>query len=362
MSDPNHELLPRLTRYLDYFQALTEVGKALTQSLEPRVVLDTVMHCLSQLLKPKHWSLLLVDETKAELYFEIAVGDAAEKLRELRLPLGEGIAGWVARHKEPLVVARVADDPRFSRRADTQTNFQTSSILAVPLLCRGRVVGVIELVKDMSDPEPYRHEDLEILAPLADFAAIAIDNARTFKRVEELTLADEWTGLFNARYLRTSLVDEAARAERYGRQLALVFFDLDNFKMVNDTRGHAVGSALLKNIGAAIRDKVRETDRLVRYGGDEFVLVMPETSKAGAMAMAERLRLALVEASHVIDGHGLTVQASFGVASFPEDAKSAEALLEAADRAMYVAKSRGRNCVVDASTTPSQPHQQKAQP
>jgi len=344
------QLLPRLTRYLDYFQAVGEVGKALTKNLRVDDVLATVGRSLAQLLRPANWSLLLVDEPKQELYFKVAVGEAADAIKDQRLKMGEGIAGWVARHREPVVVPRVADDPRFSPRIDAMSSFKTSSVICVPLICRDRVVGVLELVKDASDPEPYGPESLELLTPLADFYAIAIDNARTFERVQELTIVDEWTGLHNARFLLRFLDDETRRARRYLHELSLVFFDLDRFKVVNDTYGHAVGSAVLRHVGQIMKSCIRDTDRAVRYGGDEFCMVMPETSKSGALTMADRVRTGLASTPYVSEGKTIVVTASFGVATFPADGADGAAVLTAADQAMYVAKSGGRDAVVDATS------------
>ncbi len=340
------EMLARLTRYLDYFQALSETAKSVTGTLEVHAVLERVMQALRQLLKPRHWSLLLLDEAKQELYFEIAVGDVADKIKDMRVRVGEGLAGWVAANKQPLLVPKVADDPRFSPRFDRASAFQTASVLCVPLLCRGSILGVIEIVKDAQDPEPFTEEHLQVLGPIADFAAIAIDNARTFKRVEELTIIDEWTTLYNARFLRTCLADEVTRAQRYSRELSLIFLDLDGFKAVNDSHGHGVGSALLRHLGTLLRRSVRETDRAVRYGGDEFVIVMPETPKDGALILAERLRELVAEARlDTESGAAVGVSASFGVASYPRDAADAQGLLAAADRSMYAAKAAGKNRV-----------------
>ena len=344
------ELLPRLTRYLDYFQALAEVGKSLTKNLVLDDVIATVGRSVTQLLKPRNWSLLRVDEARQDLYFKVAVGDAAPALEKLRLGMGEGIAGWVVQNREAVVVPRVADDPRFSSRADRASRFQTSSVVCVPLVCRDRVLGVIELVKDASDPEPYGAEHLEILAPLADYAAIAIDNARTFARVQELTVVDEWTGLANARFLTRFLEDETRRARRYHHELSVVFLDLDEFKRVNDTHGHGAGSAVLKHVGDVLRGCVRDTDRAARYGGDEFVVVMPETPKAGALAMAERLRVAIAGAPYAHGSATVSVTASLGIATFPGDGADGAAVLAAADHAMYAAKAAGKNTLVDAAT------------
>jgi diguanylate cyclase (GGDEF)-like protein len=338
--------LARLARYLDYFQVLADAAKTLTSTLDSHGVLRGVMQALEEILKPQHWSLLLLDEAKNELYFEIAVGEAADKIKNLRLKVGEGIAGWVMAKGEPLLVPKVADDPRFSRKMDDASDFQTAAVLCVPLVSYGKRLGVIELVKPAADSEPFTAEHLQVLAPIADFAAIAIENARAFKRVEELTVVDEWTTLYNARYLRRCLADEVTRAQRYGRELSVVFLDLDGFKAVNDTHGHGFGSAFLKHLGTLLRSAIRETDRAVRYGGDEFVVVMPETPRPGALVLAERLRDVLAQATVVAEsGARVAVTASFGVASFPDDAKGATELLEAADRAMYTAKAAGKNRV-----------------
>ena len=349
---PDRDTLPRMARYLDYFQALTEVGKALTSNLRHDEVLQAIMRSLSQMMKPRNWSLMLLDPATDELYFEIAVGDAAEKIRHLRVKVGEGIAGWVAQHKRSVVVAKVADDPRFSSRFDAQSNFQTHSLVCVPMICRDKVFGVIELIKEESDPDPYSDDDLHVLNPFADFAAIAIDNARTFRRVEVLTVVDEWTQLYNARYLETALKDEVLRAKRYNHPLSLIFFDLDRFKTVNDTWGHSVGSALLATVGKILRETIRETDRAVRYGGDEFVIVMPETDQAGAVVIANRLREALAAAPPPHPGTAFKLTASFGVATYPQDGEDSRDLIDAADRAMYVGKARGRNVVVIAEERP----------
>lgn len=349
MPNGKHDTLPRMARYLDYFQALTEVGKALTSNLQHQEVLDAIMRALSQLMKPRNWSLMLLDPATDELYFEIVVGEAAEKIKHLRVKVGEGIAGWVAAHKRSVVVKDVANDPRFAKRFDIEAGFNTQSIVCVPLVCRGQMLGVIELIKQLNDPDPYNDDDLHVLNPFADFAAIAIDNARTFRRVEMLTMVDEWTQLYNARFLEGSLRDEVLRAKRYKHPLSLVFFDLDRFKTVNDTWGHSVGSALLASVGKILRDSVRETDRPIRYGGDEFVIVMPETDQAGAVLIANRIREAIALSPPPQAGTGFQLTASFGVASYPADGEDARTLLDAADRAMYVGKARGRNVVVIAN-------------
>jgi diguanylate cyclase (GGDEF)-like protein len=348
--DKDDELLPRMARHLDYFHTLTEMAKTLTSSLDVDQVSERLMRSVSQLLSPGNWSLLLVDKEKQELYFKFVVGEASDAIKNLRLPMGEGIAGWVASSREPTVVAKVADDPRFSNKMDDVSDFQTSSILCVPLVVRDEVLGVIELVKSATEEEPFSHVELEVLVPLAEFVAIAIDNAQNYARLQEITILDEWTGLYNARFLQNYLPDEVARAKRYKHEFSLIFFDLDNFKDINDTHGHSTGSSVLREVGTFLKGLTREPDRAIRYGGDEFVMALPHTGKEGAAGLAQRLCEALPKYTfESLADKNMTVTASFGVATFPENADDHKTLLEAADQAMYMAKARRKNNVVDAS-------------
>jgi diguanylate cyclase (GGDEF)-like protein len=346
------DLLRELKRTVDELQALNEIGRALTSTLELPEVLRLVMGKVSELLRPVDWSLLLLDESSRQLYYEAAAGPAADRLRSARLPLGEGIAGWVAREGQPVLVDDARGDPRFAPR-DALARGETRSVLAVPLLVKQRVLGVIELVNG-ENARGFTPEDLLTLRLVADYAAIAIDNARAYQRIRELTVVDEHTGLFNARHLYRALESEIARSQRYKRSFSVVFLDLDHFKLVNDRHGHQVGSALLKGVGELLRAALRSADVAVRYGGDEFVLLLPESDRAQAAAVAERIRRELEQATFLADrGLALRVTASFGVASFPGDGDAPEAVLGAADAAMYRVKRRSRNGVEEAGALPA---------
>lgn len=339
---------PEPAREREFSRALVDAAKALTSSLKLEEVLDTLMQLVTQLLGPDNWSLMLLDEEKKELYFEIVVGDAASSIRNMRLPMGKGIAGWAAAKQEAVVVPCVVDDERFHDSRGLESSFRNESALVAPLLYAGRVLGVIELVSNV-DERRFDQEDLALLEPFADFAAIAINNARNFRRIEDLTLTDEWTSLYNARFLRRCLAEEVERANRYHHPVSLVFMDLDHFKNVNDKHGHSVGSAVLREVADVLWTIVRNTDRPTRYGGDEFVVVMPETDKRGAYVLSERIRETIATKAFVTnDGVDVRITASVGIATFPDDASDASSLLDMADRAMYMAKARGRNTIVQA--------------
>jgi diguanylate cyclase (GGDEF)-like protein len=342
------DLLRDLKRKVDELAAFHEIGKALTGTLEQQSVLELIMLKVGELLSPSHWSLLLLEEPSGELVFALAAGPNASGLKGQRLEPGEGIAGHAVRAGEPVLVPDVRGDERFSARFDKATGHVTRSVLAVPLRVRGLTLGVLELVNG-PDAHIFTPEDLRTLASLGDYAAIAIDNSRNFARVQELTLTDEHTGLYNARHLRRVLAAEVARAERFRHPVSLVFFDLDHFKTVNDTYGHMVGSEALREVGERLRKQLRTTDVPTRYGGDEFAIVLPETDPSAAVEVARRWQALLRSAPFgVSKGLALSITASFGVATYPDHAQTPDALLAAADAAMYRAKNKSRDAVESA--------------
>jgi diguanylate cyclase (GGDEF)-like protein len=326
-----------------------ELGKALTSSLQLDQVLRTIMEKIDEFLRPENWSLLLLDEAKQELYFELAVGKASPALKDVRIKIGQGIAGWVAQNGETVVVPDTAKDTRFFGKVDEKTKTETQSIVAVPVKFRDTCLGVIELINCVG-PEGFDPRDLKLLEALSDFAAIALENARHVKRIHELTITDDCTTLYNARHMGFILDTEIYRSQRYNYEFSLVFIDLDHFKQVNDTHGHLVGSRLLAEIGNALKNRCRLIDFAFRYGGDEFVLLLPQTSKENALNVARRLHRLVRETIWLAsEGLNIHVTPSLGVASYPVDSKTKEGLLHLADEAMYLVKNTNRDSVAAAN-------------
>jgi diguanylate cyclase (GGDEF)-like protein len=284
----------------------------------------------------------MVDEQKAELYFAIAVGEASETLKNVRLKVGEGIAGHVAKYGEKLIVPDVSADKRFSKRVDKMTQWETQSIICVPLKSKLRVLGVIQLVN--VDMNHFTEQESFFLQSLCDYAAIAIENARSVERIQELTITDDCTGLYNARHLYKTLESEVYRSSRFGYEFSVLFIDLDHFKQVNDTHGHLIGSKLLAEIGYLIKAQLRLIDFAFRYGGDEFVVLLPQTGKDSALIVARRLRDSLRSSTFCKEeGLNLNVRASMGLATYPHDAKSPHDIIRQADEMMYMVKNSTRD-------------------
>ena len=334
------------SRQMDHLRVFHDVARALTASLELEEILGAIMDKMAQFFGPERWSLLMVDDVCGELYYAIAVGENAESLKGLRVPLGEGVAGWVAATGNPLIVPDVALDPHWSAFATKHPDLKIHSIACVPVRAGNKTLGVIQLLNSKLDL--LSEYSISFLRILCDYAAIAIQNARSMTLIQELTITDDVTGLFNARHLYTMLEEQVAQ----GKVFSLMFVDLDHFKTVNDTHGHLIGSRLLAEIGGLLKRSLGPNNAAFRYGGDEFVALLPGMGKAAAsgttMALCEDLRNA-----RFLEGAALSlrVSGSFGLASFPEDGDTVQTILRAADTMMYEAKKTRNNVAVAGKGT-----------
>ncbi|MHB8653983.1 MAG: sensor domain-containing diguanylate cyclase [Terriglobia bacterium] len=337
--------IAELKSQIERLSLFHEVGKTLASTLDLQKILQTIMEKISDFLHPDTWSLLMLDENTQELYFEIAIGAGANNLKDVRLKAGEGIAGWVVEHGEPVLVEDVKGDKRFSSKFDELTQINTQSVVCVPIKSRDRVLGVIELVNCLGK-KSFKKEDIPMLKNLADYAAIALDNARYVRRIEELTITDDCTALYNARHLHFVLDAEIYRSTRYNYEFSVIFIDLDHFKQVNDTYGHLIGSKLLWMIGEIIKGHLRLIDYAFRYGGDEFVVLLPQTPKESALLVVRRIKDLLNSKLFFTEENlNIKVTASFGLAAFPGDARTRKDILRMADEAMYVVKNSTRNSI-----------------
>jgi len=334
----------QLRRKTEQLQLLSEVVRTVNSLLEPDAVVASIMDRIQRITRAEAWSLLLVDPTGRELSFKEALGHKADALRDIRIPVGTGIAGTVASTGLPMVVNDTAACPQFNPEPDRLTRFVTRSILAAPLKHQDRVLGVLEVVNHKDGP--FSDEDLETVQLFLEPAAIALQNALLFEKVQHLTMVDDLTQLYNSRYLYQALGHELGMGRRYGFPVAVLFLDLDGFKLVNDTNGHLCGSTTLKVVGEILKREVRTVDIVARYGGDEFTLILPNTGREGAVIVAERLRRSIEEFDYAPRlGVPIRLSASFGVALFPDHGDQPQELVQKADTAMYAVKEATKNAV-----------------
>ena len=333
----------KYTHEADKLMACLEVGKLLTSTLDQKEILELIMLKVSQLIDAQNWSLLLQDEATGELTFEIVVGINKDLVQAIRLARGEGIACHVAATGRPLFIPSVQGDPRFNRKIDMLTGFTTQSVICLPLKIHGEILGVIEII-NVKDMGIFKTNDLPILTILTDYAAIAIENSRYFSRIQKMGITDEYTGLYNARFLHQMLDELIQEDSHKERKFAVVFVDVDNFKEVVDGYGHLLGTQVLKEVGETISSCLTEKDILVKYGGDEYVIILPDVNKQAAFQLADKIIQATRRSLYLkAEPRPVKVTASFGIAVYPEDAQTKKDLLILADNLMYCIKKASKN-------------------
>jgi diguanylate cyclase (GGDEF)-like protein len=330
-------------------RAAFEAVAALHFVTDQQSAAQTALAGLAPLVPADRWALYLTEEARgaqANSFEPLAVRGQTESERQLpeedwrrSLAGGDALLALSGGESRAARAAIATNEPVRKTEGARRT-------LAVPLTCGGRVFGVVEAVREGARARAFTPREGALLAALAVPVAAALANSERIAEAERLSITDDLTKLHNARFLRQYLTAEIKRARRYGSAVAALFLDLDDFKEVNDRHGHLVGSHVLMEMATVILTGVRDTDVVARYGGDEFVVVLPETNVEQALFVAERVRSTIAE--HPFTGGRnlhLRLTASFGVASFPAHAQSPQQLLADADAAMYEAKAARKNCV-----------------
>lgn len=277
-----------ITKELVHLSFFVNIGKAIVKSKTIEATLHEIMIQIGHVFTPFNWSLLLKNSKTGNLTFTIVIGQSADKLRGLQIPKGEGVAGWISETGQALIIEDVQKDSRFSDRVDRYTGFVTKSIIGVPLKSNGKVFGVIELINKL-DGELFSPYDLKILTTIADFSAIAIEKAYYYKALRRLAAVDALTGVYNRGYFDRSYIKELDICRRYGNPLSLMMLDINKFKQINDAHGHPAGDSVLKRAAGLISECVRKVDIVCRFGGDEFVVLMPNTTKKKAEILKKRI-------------------------------------------------------------------------
>jgi diguanylate cyclase (GGDEF)-like protein/PAS domain S-box-containing protein len=324
--------------------ALRETVTDISVKIELPELLRTMLERATTLLKSSSGELALYDQEEGDLVIAVCHQTTSDYTGQ-RIKIGEGAVGHVAQTREPLLIP---DYQTWEGSLPDFASAQARGVMAVPMVVRGKLVGVIVLA-DYHTGRQYNESDISLLTLYAQQAAIAIDNAQLYDKAQHLATIDPLTGINNRMQLFELGWVEFARARRYGSDLSAMMMDIDYFKRINDTYGHATGDQVLEFLAGIFTQNLRDSDILGRYGGEEFVILLPETNIEAASSTAERLRIQIAETPfHSKDGK-ISITISIGVVDLQDDIPDLASLIDCADTAMYIAKNKGRNriCTIE---------------
>ena len=319
--------------------ALERIGDTLTSTHDLDGLLQVVLETAVVTLQGKSGVVLRMTADRLQLVAEHGLHEAGLPAPAVVTP-GLGVLGRVVSSGEG-VRGRLRSGPAELEPVPGEPD--SGQVLAVPVRSMGNVVGVVALY-DRIDGRAFESADEDALRTLAGQASIAVDNVHLHHEAQRLSTTDPLTGLWNFRYLSMSLAREIERSTRFDRPLAVLMLDLDHFKAVNDSHGHARGDSVLRELAHRVQEQIREVDTFARYGGEEFVVVLPETSVEGAAQLAERICVAVRrEPFRQENEEPLDITVSIGGAAFPDHGSTPATLMRSADKALYTAKGDGRD-------------------
>lgn len=329
-------------------ESLREIGAVLDSTLEMDSLLDLLIEQVGRLIPYSIAFLYLVENNTPALVrkriCDTVPNDKVEALDKISIHLENSPYFYhLLESYEPMILPFI--EPAFDW---VESSLSLGSWISAPIIAKNKIIACFSLIS--LQPNLYTTHHASLLATFCSEAALALQNARLFSEVQRLATLDDLTGILNRRQLFIEGRREFSRAKRYHRPLSLLMIDLDHFKEINDTFGHATGDEILKSLAHTLRKTIRDVDIFGRYGGEEFVLVLPETSKREAKSIAERLRKIIEQTLFSTPAGEIHTTISIGVAQQTEDVQTFEELLERADQALYRAKNGGRNQVEEYDT------------
>jgi len=341
---PSDSTSEDLRKQIDALRDLIEVAKTVVSTLDLDTLLQAIMVSAMQYAETPAGSVALYDTRNKELSLHVHRGLSSEFIQVERWNVTPGgLTEQILNSGETIIVSDTHNSSFFHNPLAVQEGIR--SLICVPLVFQDEIVGILYL--DDFVPRNFDRDRLELLAILASFAALAIHNARLHNKTKLMAITDYLTGLHNHRYFQQIFNQELGRARRYQKVMSLIILDVDNFKSFNDRFGHAIGDKVLIAIGDIISRSLRKVDFAFRYGGEEFVIILPETSLEHAVLTADRLRERIAQEAgpSVEEAEGICITVSAGVASYPDDGTNREDLFALMDNYLYKAKSIGKNVV-----------------
>src|SRR5262249_32276811 len=327
----------QLENRLNELSLLYEVARSFTSTLELPELLGRISALVAERLEIPQFSIMLVNP-EGKLEVKIAY-PPAQGTEGVTFRIDEGACGKAAQTRAAVYIPDVSiDRSTFVARSGGP---ERGALLCVPMIHHEEGLGVLNFQRPENDN--FSSEEIELLTAIADQAALAVKNARLHEETVALAITDPLTGIPNRRHLFSRLDMEIARANRFGNQLSVLMVDIDHFKSFNDAAGHRAGDGVLRQVAALMKGMIRKVDTIGRYGGEEFLLILPQVTKVGAIDAAENRRRAIAANPFEPARSASKITVSVGIANLPVDATVQEKLVDCADAALYASKRAGRN-------------------
>jgi diguanylate cyclase (GGDEF)-like protein len=326
-------------RYKKIVQALFGMTRLINSGMPQRELLCKLAELTATMMNGDSCSIFLFEEGTSTLLTHGSFGLSAQDEAGATFAKGQGVAGWVAQSGTPALIDDVEKDPRYLLLPDQ--NLPIRSLLCIPMSVRAQVFGVMTV--SSAKVSAFTREDEELLSFLGTSIVRDLENHRLY----QLAITDSLTKVFNRQYLLHRLPDEIERFRRYGDPFSIILFDVDHFKRLNDAHGHHAGDAVLRALAASVHEDLRESDALVRYGGEEFLVLLPKADLAAASVIAERIRVHVAGHPFHYLNIELRITVSLGVGQYVSSENEGD-FVNRIDVALYEAKAKGRNRLVQA--------------
>lgn len=337
------ENMRKIQRYTEERNAISSVSQSLTSTLDLKVLTVRVVDTILDLFSAHGCTIYLIHEESKELYpiackEQGGTSEIIQQILDTRIRVGFGLVGWIAATGEAVLSGDAERDSRAVHISGTP--FDDESVIGVPLQTEGKTFGVLWINK--LELHAFNQEDLQLAQIFANQVSIALANAQLYEHVRRLSETDSLTGLLNSRSLSNIAEHVIKKAQENDSSVAVLFIDCDDFKSINDQYGHPIGDKFLRFFAQVLQSAVRDQDIVIRYAGDEFVIILPNTDMEKAKIVAQRL-MEDVRNKQMGEVPGISTSVSVGLAVYPEHADTAEALIKHADDALYIVKRNGKD-------------------
>ena len=340
-----------LERSYKNIKVIAEIGRKITESLDINKILNTIYKSINKMMDASIFGIAIYQEDRGIIEYKMLIeASVRQELEEVPVDDERSLAARCVRTKKMIVMNDIPDDLDLERTGEEEDEKVVRSLVFAPLLLKDKIIGVVMV--QSYEKNAYNQRSLDTIDALASYIAIALNHSQKTvelrqktMQLEELSRTDTLTKLYNRRYMFEKIEEEVHRVERNGNKFCIILADADEFKKINDSYGHGCGDFLLKNLSKVMQGTLRRKDFVARWGGEEFLFLLPDTDASQAKILGERIRQKIAGKKFTYDNKRIKLSMTFGIAEFDPKA-GIDGTIRRADLSLYAGKRKGKNCVV----------------